>query len=86
MFHVTADFIDMFSNKYKENEIEIVAKGSNGKLEMRVEIDGEITRIKEKVEEQTVVKIPHFAKADTTRIRIDRISAHTPFVYQIKVK
>ena len=70
----------------EENEITIIAKGSNGKLDMSVEIDGDITRVSRNVEEKTQVKIGYFAKSGVARIRIDRISANTPFIYEIKVK
>lgn len=72
--------------KDKENEIEIVAKGSDGQLDMSVEIDGVKTEIRQSADGKTSVNLRHFAKANTARIRIDRISANTPFVYQIKVK
>ena len=69
-----------------ENEITIVAKGSNGRLDMSVDIGGDITRISRSVEGKTQVKIGYFAKSEVARIRIDRISANTPFIYEIKVK
>lgn len=72
--------------KDKENEIEIVAKGSNGQIDMSVEIDGQKTEIRQKVDEKTSIKLSYFAKSDVARIRIDRISANTPFIYEIKVK
>ena len=69
-----------------DNEIVIVAKGSDGKLDMSVEINGDTKRISRKVEGKTQVKIGYFAKSEVARIRIDRISANTPFIYEIKVK
>lgn len=72
--------------KDKENEIEIVAKGSNGQLDMSVEIDGQKTEIRQSADEKTSIKLSYFAKADVARIRIDRISGNTPFIYEIKVK
>ena len=72
--------------KEKENEIEIVAKGSDGKLDMSVDIDGQKTEIRQNAEGKTSVKLRYLAKASTARIRIDRISANTPFIYEIKVK
>ena len=69
-----------------ELEIEIAAKGSDGQLDMCVEIDGEKTEIRQSVDGKTSVNLRYFAKANTARIRIDRISANTPFIYQIKVK
>ncbi len=70
----------------EENEIIIVAKGSDGHLDMRVEFDGEKTTVRQETEGKTQVKIKYFAKAQTARIRIDRISAYTPFIYEIRVK
>ena len=69
-----------------ENEIIIVAKGSDGKLDFSVEIDGEKTIFNQITDKKTEIKLSHFAKLDTARIRIDRISANTPFIYEIKVK
>ena len=70
----------------EENEIEIVAKGTNGHLDMSVQIGGEQAIINEKCEGKTCVKISYFATCPVARIRIDRISANTPFVYEIKIK
>ena len=69
-----------------ENEITIIVKGSDGRLDFSVEIAGNKTVVNEKCEGKTEVKICYFAKAESVRIRIDRISAYTPFVYGIKVK
>ena len=72
--------------KDKENEIEIVTKGSNGQIDMSVEIDGQKTMIRRRAEGKIGIKLSYFTKSDIARIRIDRISANTPFIYQIKVK
>ena len=40
--------------------------------------------LEEKKKEE--IKIKYFAKTTSARIRIDRISSYTPFVYEIKVK
>ena len=69
-----------------ENKIVIVAKGSDGHLDMRVELDDEKRTIQQNVEGKTEIEIPYFAKSEAVRIRIDRISAYTPHVYEIKVK
>ena len=61
-------------------------KGTDGQLDMLVDIDGEKTEIRENVEGKTEVKINFLAKNDAARIRIDRISSYTPYVYEIKVK
>ena len=70
----------------EENEIIIVAKGSDGHLDMLVDIDGEKNIIRQECEGKEQVKLLFFAKSETVRIRIDRISAHTPFIYEIRIK
>lgn len=70
----------------EENEITVVAKGSNGNLEMSVDIEGEKTVYCKRTDIKEEIKIKYFAKNTTARIRIDRISSYTPFIYEIKVK
>ena len=69
-----------------ENIIEIIAKGSDGQLDMSVDIDGKKTIFQEKAEDKIKVQIPYYARSRAIRIRIDRISAYTPFVYEILVR
>lgn len=69
-----------------ENIIEIVAKGSNGQLDLSVEINGEKIIFKEKAEDKIKLKVPYYAKGEFVRIRIDRIFAYTPYVYEILVR
>ena len=71
-----------------ENEILITAKGMEGELDFSVEIDGEKTVIRKSVEGKCEISIPYTERAGKTsvQIRLDRISAHTPFFYTIKVK
>ena len=69
-----------------ENIIEIVAKGSNGQLDLSVEINGEKTIFQEKTVNKIKLKIPYCAKSEFVRIRMDRISAYTPYVYEILVR
>lgn len=70
----------------EENEITVVAKGSDGNLEMSVDIEGEKTVYCKRTDIKEEIKIKYFAKNTTARIRIDRISSYTPFIYEIKVK
>ena len=72
--------------KNTENIIEIVAKGSNGQLDLSVEINGEKTIFQEKTVNKIKLKIPYCAKSEFVRIRMDRISAYTPYVYEILVR
>ena len=51
-----------------------------------MEIDGEKTVVSEKTDGKKEIKLRYFAKEQFVRIRIDRISAYTPFIYEIKVK
>jgi len=71
-----------------ENLFVITAKGSDGHLDFSVEIDGEKRVVREVGEGKLAVEIPFSEKCgkDKARIRIDRISAHTPFIYLIEVK
>lgn len=70
----------------EENEITVVAKGSDGYLDMNVDIEGEKTIIRRRTEKKEEIKIKYFAKTTRARVRIDRISSYTPFIYEIKVK
>ena len=63
-----------------------MAKGSDNHLDLSVTLDGETTVIREEVEGKKEIKIKYHAKGNLARIRIDRISAHTPYIYEIKVK
>ena len=70
------------------NEIVIVAKGSDGCLDFSVEIDGKTTVVKQKTDELTEIPVSFTEEngKDKVRIRIDRITGNTPYIYQIKVK
>jgi hypothetical protein len=70
----------------EENEITVVAKGGDGNLEMSVDIEGGKTVYRKRTDIKEEIKIKYFAKNTTARIRIDRISSYTPFIYEIKVK
>lgn len=70
----------------EENEIVIVAKGSDGYLEMSVDIEGEKTILRKRTTKKEEMTIKYFAKTSYVRVRIDRISSYTPFIYEIKVK
>ena len=72
--------------KDKENKIQIVAKGSEGILDMIVDIDGEKFEIHRSVEGKTIVNLVYLSKKPTARIRIDRTSKYTPYIYEIRVK
>ncbi len=70
------------------NEIVVVAKGSDGCLDFSVEIDGKTTVVKQKTNELTEIPVSFTEEngKDKVRIRIDRITGNTPYIYQIKVK
>ena len=70
------------------NEILITAKGSEGSIDFSVDIDGERTVIREAADGKREIRIPFTERCgkDKVFIRLDRISASTPFFYLIKVK
>lgn len=70
------------------NEILITAKGMEGHIDFSVTIDGEKTVIRKEADGKFEFSIPYTEKSgkDKVDIRLDRISAHTPFFYLIKVK
>lgn len=71
-----------------ENEILITAKGMEGQLDFSVTVDGEKTVVRKTVDGKCEVSIPYVEREGKTsvQIRLDRISAHTPFFYTIKIK
>ncbi len=70
----------------QENTIVLLAKGSNGKLEFNVTIDGAQTKIRESVAEKHAVTLSYHAKDNGyIRLRIDRVSENLPYFYAIKV-
>ena len=71
-----------------ENEILITAKGMEGEIDFSATIDGEKTVVRKAAEGKCEIAIPFTEKCgkDKVEIRLDRISAHTPFFYLIKVK
>lgn len=72
--------------KDKENDIEIVAKGSEGFLDMMVDIDGKKFEVHRCVEGKTIVNFLYQSQKANVRIRIDRVSKYTPYIYEIRVK
>ena len=72
----------------EDNEIEVTL-GSNGdELGVRITLGNEVTDIKEPIEDKKVITVTYRAKSDEDRVRIrfDKITAATPFVYTVKVK
>ncbi len=71
-----------------ENTVAITAKGTNGQVDYSVAIDGELTVVKQSAEGklETLITFTEKSGKDKVRIRIDRISANTPYIYLIKVK
>lgn len=71
-----------------QNNVEIVCGTKGDSLDMKITLGESETIIKEKIDGKKVVSIPYSAKAGETsvRIRFDRLSGNTPYVYMIKVK
>ena len=73
--------------KKGQNDIEVVASGSLGSLDMKITLDGTETVIREKLDGKKTITLPYSAKEDgAVRIRFDRLSGDTPCIYTIKVK
>jgi hypothetical protein len=70
------------------NTVEIVCETKGDSLDMKITLGKSETIIKESVDGKKVISIPYSAKAGETsvRIRFDRLSGNTPFVYTVKVK
>ena len=70
------------------NEISVFAKGSDGKLNYSIDLDGEKTLVNKEGDEltETLVRFTENKGNTTVRIRIDRTTGYTPYIYQIKVK
>jgi len=71
-----------------ENLFTIVAKGSDGHLDLSVDIDGEKTVIRECAEGKVefTVRYTENKGKDKVVIRFDRVSEHSPYVYTIEVR
>lgn len=72
---------------YAENKIVLLARGSDGNIHYSVDVNGETTLVREKSADakETVVCYKEERGETIARIRIDRISSFTPFIYTIKV-
>ena len=71
-----------------ENEILITAKGSEPSIDFSIDIAGEKTVIREAADGKKEISVKFTEKEgrDKVQLRLDRISASTPFFYMIKVK
>ena len=74
--------------KNSQNKITVSAKGENGNIDFCLDLDGTAHEIHEKSAALTDIEIDYNETEgkEYIRLRIDRISADTPFVYTIKVK
>ena len=73
--------------KKGQNNIEVVASGSLGSLDMKITLGESETVIREKLDGKKTITLPYSAKEDgAVRIRFDRLSGDTPCIYTIKVK
>ena len=63
-------------------------KAPRTSIDFSVEIDGEKTVVREAAEgkREFVIRYTEKAGKDKVFLRLDRISAHTPFFYLIKVR
>lgn len=70
------------------NTITVVAKGTDGQLDYSVTVNGVKTVVRENTREKhsTDITFTEALGESTVRVRIDRISANTPYIYVIKSK
>ena len=72
----------------ENNEITIVLGSSNGQLEVKITLGEEQYFVSEALSESKKKLVLRYAAdgdCDKVRIRFDKISAHTPCIYSIKV-
>lgn len=85
---ITAKTIAPESSKGTDDEDIVIGEKQLPSIDFSVEIDGEKTVIRERAEGKREFSIKFTEKCgkDRVHIRLDRISANTPFFYLIKVK
>lgn len=69
------------------NTVTVTAAGDDGQLDLRITVGDEIHEISEKADGKKDISVK-FAESDgksTVRVRIDRISGYTPYIYEIKI-
>ena len=68
------------------NTLVIVANGSDGHTDFDLTIDAERFAVRDLSTEKKAYTFTIYpGQTDTTRVRIDRVSGYTPFIYEIKV-
>ena len=77
--------------KVKENEentIELLAGTKGDSLDLKITLGDNEFVIKEKIDGKKTITLPYKAAKgeDKVRIRFDRLSGNTPYLYTIKVK
>ncbi len=74
--------------KNARNKITVSAKGENGKIDFCLDIDGKQTEIRKCANGSTDLEFDYDETCgkEAVRLRIDRISGNTPYIYAIKVK
>jgi hypothetical protein len=66
----------------------VLAKGTDGKLHYSIEANGQKLVVKEECDglQETTFKFVEKSGNSVVRLRIDRMTGYTPYIYQIKVK
>ena len=70
-----------------ENTLVVLVKGTDGQIDFSITVGEESFNISEKAagQKEYVFKFTESAGCDFVRVRIDRISGYTPFIYEIKM-
>ncbi|MBQ3132800.1 MAG: hypothetical protein IJC17_00810 [Clostridia bacterium] len=71
-----------------ENTVEVTVKGTEGQIDLRVTIGEQGYDLHEATEGKKTFALTYAenAGADAVRIRFDRISGYTPYIYTVKVR
>ena len=68
-----------------ENTVAVTVKGSDGHIDFSVTVGEQLFEVRETAEDKkTFTFSVNAGDADTVRVRIDRISGNTPYIYEIK--
>lgn len=68
-----------------ENTVAVTVKGSDGHIDFSVTVGEQLFEVRETAEDKKTFTFSFIAgQADTVRVRIDRISGNTPYIYEIK--
>lgn len=70
-----------------ENTVTVTVKGSDGRIDFALSVDDRQFEVRDTAEGKKEYTFTFTAgESDTVRVRLDRISGYTPFIYEIKMQ